>query len=330
MVDAEGRGPVTQWLMLILTLPTHPSSMRVRAWRKLRALGAVALKNSVYVLPLGADRLERLQWLTQEVQKDGGDATLLRVDRIENMSESDVIRLFHDARDADYKDLAARYRQALRGLGARGRGKGAARAAEGLARLGRELDRLREIDFFEAPGARELERLRATAEMHLRPAAPPAAADPLPELRGRLWATRPRPHIDRLASAWLIKRYIDPDARFLFAPPAEFPPEAIPFDVLGAELGHQGEDCTFETLLRRGRLADDPRLEMLAEIVHEADLRDGKFERPETDGVDLAVRGFAASIKDDADLLSQGLALFDALHAALAPPARRSRRPATT
>ena len=316
---------MTQWLMLIVTLPTHPSSLRVRAWRKLRALGAVALKNSVYVLPQGADRLERLQWLTQEVQRDGGDATLLRVDRIENMTEEDVMRLFQDARQADYKDLAARYQKCLRGLGRRARGREAARAADELARLGREVDRVRELDFFDAPGAQEVERLRATAEMHLRPETTPLPAAPLPELRGKLWATRPRPHIDRLASAWLIKRFIDHDARFLCAPPDQFPPEAIPFDVMGAEFGHQGEDCTFETLFRRSGL-DDPRLTVLAEIVHEADLRDGKFDRPETDGVNLAVRGLAASIKDDDELVALGLLLFDGLYAALEAPARRPRR----
>jgi hypothetical protein len=161
--------------------------------------------------------------------------------------------------------------------------------------------------------------------MHLRPEPAPGPAAPLPELRGRLWATRPRPHIDRLASAWLIKRFIDRDARFLCAPPDRFPPEAIPFDVMGAEFGHQGEDCTFETLFRRSGL-DDPRLTVLAEIVHEADLRDGKFDRPETDGVNLAVRGLAASIKDDDELVAQGLLLFDGLYAALEPPARRPRR----
>jgi hypothetical protein len=198
----EGASVTTTWLLLILTLPTHPSSVRVRAWRKLRALGAVALKNTVWVLPDSPDRLERLQWLTQEVQRDRGEATLVRVDRIETMSEADLIRLFQQARDADYRGLAERYRKSLRGLGRRARGSVAGRAAEELARLGRDVDRVREIDFFDAPGYQEVDRLRATAEMHLRPTAPPAAtAAPLPELRGRVWATRPRPHIDRLASA---------------------------------------------------------------------------------------------------------------------------------
>jgi hypothetical protein len=310
--------------MLIVALPTHPSSLRVRAWRKLRALGAVALKNSVWVLPFSPERLERLQWLTLEIQKDRGEATLVRVDRIENLSEADLVRLFHQAREADYRALATRYRASLRGLGRRARGVAAGRAADELARLGRELDRVRELDFFDAPGYQDVDRLRATAEMHLRPPASGAVVGSLPDLRGRLWATRPRPHIDRLASAWLIRRLIDADARFLFAPPAEFPPEAVPFDVMGAEFGHQGEDVTFETLLRRSAL-DRPSLWVLAEIVHEADLRDGRYDRPETDGIDLAVRGLAAVIKDDQELLERALTLFDGVHAMLeARAARRS------
>jgi hypothetical protein len=313
---------MTTWLLLLVTLPTHPSSLRVRAWRRLRAVGAVALKNSVWVLPFSAERLERLQWLTQEIQRDRGEATLVRVDRIENLSEADLVRLFHQARAADYAALATRYRASLRRLGGRGRGATVRRVAEELARLGRELDRVRELDFFGAPGSEEVERLRATAEMHLRPLVPAPPAAPLPELRARLWATRPRPHIDRLASAWLIRRFIDPDARFLFAPPAEFPADAVPFDVMGAEFGHQGEDCTFETLLRRSGL-DRPALWTLAEIVHEADLRDGRYDRPETDGIDLAVRGLAAAIKDDQDLLAQALALFDGVFAIL--DGRRAR-----
>jgi hypothetical protein len=313
---------VTTWLMLIVALPTHPSSLRVRAWRKLRALGAVALKNSVWVLPFSPERLERLQWLTQAIQKDRGEATLVRVDRIENLSEADVVRLFHQAREADYRALATRYRTSLRGLGRRARGVAAGRGAAELTRLGRELDRVRELDFFEAPGYQEVDRLRATAEMHLRPPAAEPAAASLPDLRGRLWATRPRPHIDRLASAWLIRRFIDADARFLFAHPAEFPPETVPFDVMGAEFGHQGEDCTFETLLKRSAL-DRPPLRILAEIVHEADLRDGRYDRPETDGIDLAVRGLAAAIKDDQELLGQALALFDGVYSVLEARAAR-------
>ena len=136
----------------------------------------------------------------------------------------------------------------------------------------------------------------------------------LSTLRGRRWVTRPRPHVDRLASAWLIKRFIDTDAQFVFAPPAEFPQDAIPFDAPGVELSHQGEDCTFETLVKQARLRDH-RLARLAEVVHEADLRDGKYAHEEARGIDVAARALLAASPDDHQVLAQGMALFEGLYA---------------
>ena len=136
----------------------------------------------------------------------------------------------------------------------------------------------------------------------------------LTKLRGRRWVTRPRPHIDRIASAWLIKRFIDPDAVFVFAPPAEFPPDAVPFDAPGVELTHHGEDCTFETLIKRARLRDR-RLARLAEVVHEADLRDGKYPHEEARGIDVAIRALLATSPDDQHVLAHGMSLFEGLYA---------------
>jgi hypothetical protein len=308
------------WLVLILGFPVHPSSVRVKAWRRLRGLGAVPLKSAVHLLPLNPENQEHFQWLAQEVQKEGGDATLLTVDEIQTMKPAEVVRLFHQARDQDYRALAERYRKILRGLDRGTTGRAAARRDEELAALAREFDRIREIDFFEAPGAQEVTRLRDNIEMRRHPrAARPAAgqpATPLESLRGRHWVTRPRPHVDRIGSAWLIKRFLDPEAQFVFARPEDFPLDAVPFDALGAEFGHQGEDCTFETLLKRtGRR--DRRLAQLAEIVHEVDLRDQKFSRDEARGLDLAIRGLLATLKDDQDVLTHGMVLFDGLYAAL-------------
>ena len=128
------------------------------------------------------------------------------------------------------------------------------------------------------------------------------------------WATRRHCHIDRAACAWLIRRFIDPEAEFVFAVPADFPPDAIPFDAPGVELSHQGEDCTFETLVKRARLKDR-RLVRLAEIVHEADLRDGKYPHEEARGIDVAVRALLAASPDDQQVLAQGMALFEGLYA---------------
>ena len=300
------------WILLLLSLPPRPSSLRVRAWRRLRVLGAVPLKSGAYLLPDSADRYEQFQWLAQEIQRDGGDATLLRVDRIENMSEADVVRLFQDARTQDYADLADRYRKLLT--------ERRPRLADELARLAREMARIGEIDFFEAPARREVERAREAVEQRAATArARPAGAAPpldLGALRGRRWVTRPRPHVDRIASAWLIKRFVDPEAEFVFASPDQIPGDAIPFDMAGADFGHHGEDCTFQTLLRRTGLRDR-KLAILAEIIHEADLKDGKYAREEARGIDLTMRALLSAIKDDHEALAHGLTLFDGLYATI-------------
>ena len=268
------------------------------------------LKSSAYLLPDSPDRYEQFQWLAQEIQRDGGDATLLRVDRIENMQEPDVVRQFQEARNHDYAALAERYRKLLKGRGPR--------LTEELARLAREMARITEIDFFEAPGRREVERAREAVEERIasgrgRPAGTAPPLD-LAALKGRRWVTRPRPHVDRIASAWLIKRFVDPAAEFVFAPPDQIPGDAIPFDMAGVEFGHHGEDCTFETLLRRTGLRDR-KLAVLAEIVHEADIKDQKFAREEARGIDLALRALLSAIKDDHEALAQGMTLFDGLYA---------------
>jgi hypothetical protein len=306
-----------QLLLLLVGVPPTPSSLRVRVWRRLRSLGAVPLKRSAYLLPDTPERYEDFQWLAQEIQRQGGDATLVRVHQIENVSPADVLRLFHDPRDADYKALAARYRKLLARLD--GKSEAArARVRQEAARLAREHQRIRDIDFFDAPGGAEVRRLEEAIAMRTRrpesPRPEPRAALDLATLRGRRWVTRPRPHIDRIASAWLIRRFIDPQARFVFAPPAEFPADAIPFDAPGVELSHQGEDCTFETLVKRAGLRDR-RLARLAEIVHEADLRDGKYPHEEARGIDVAVRALLAASPDDAHVLAQGMALFEGLYA---------------
>ena len=308
--------PSATVLLLLVGLPPNPSSLRVRVWRRLRALGAVPLKRSAYLLPDTPERYEDFQWLAQEIQRVGGEATLIRVQQIENLGPDDVRRLFHEPRDQDYKQLAARYRKALQGLDRKG--TVTPRVQAQLTELAKEHQRIRDIDFYGAPGGAEVRRLEEVIAMRTR-RAEPAAREPRPTIdlttaRGRSWVTRPRPHVDRVASAWLIKRFIDPQAVFVFATPAEFPPDAIPFDAPGVELSHQGEDCTFETLVKRARLRDR-RIARLAELVHEADLRDGKFPNDEARGIDVAIRALLAASPDDHRVLEQGMAMFEGLYA---------------
>ncbi len=315
--------PMQQLILLLVGVPPTPSSLRVRVWRRLRSLGAVPLKRSAYLLPDTPERYEDFQWLAQEIEREGGEATLIRIQQIENISPENVQRLLHEPRDHDYRQLAARYRKVLQSLEKKPAVKGA-RLPEELAHLAREHQRIRDIDYFDAPSGAEVRRLEEVIAMRTRRQEPVHREERRPldlaGLRGRRWVTRPRPHIDRIASAWLIKRFIDPDAEFLFAPPAEFPKDAIPFDAPGVELSHQGEDCTFETLVKRARLRDR-RLVRLAEIVHEADLRDGKYPHEEARGIDVAVRALLAASPDDRQVLAQGMTLFEGLYATT------SRRP---
>jgi hypothetical protein len=307
-----------QLLLLLVGIPPKPSSLRVRAWRRLRSLGAVPLKRSAYLLPDTPERYEDFQWLAQEIERDGGEATLIRVQQIENVSAAEVLRLFHEPRDRDFKQLAARCRKLLQELERAKSDAARARAQAEVARLAKDHRRIRDIDFFDAPGGAEVRRLEEAIAMRTRRPESPRREEPatldLTKLRGRRWVTRPRPHIDRIASAWLIKRFIDPDATFLFAPPAEFPPDAVPFDTPGVELTHHGEDCTFETLVKRARLRDR-RLARLAELVHEADLRDGKYAHEEARGIDVAIRALLAASPDDQQVLAQGMTLFEGLYA---------------
>jgi hypothetical protein len=306
-----------QLLLLLVGVPPTPSSLRVRVWRRLRSLGAVPLKRSAYLLPDTPERYEDFQWLAQEIQRDGGDATLVRVQQIENVSPADVLQLFHEPRDLDYKHLATRYRRLLQSLD-RKTAATSARVHEELARLSKDHQRIHEIDFFGAPGGAEVRRLEEAITMRTR-RPESARPEPIPtldltKLHGRRWVTRPRPHVDRVASAWLIKRFIDRDAVFVFAPPVDFPKDAIAFDAPGVELSHHGEDCTFETLIKRARLRDR-RLTRLAEVVHEADLRDGKFPHEEARGIDVAIRALLAASPDDHQVLTQGMAMFEGLYA---------------
>jgi len=304
-------------LLLLVGVPPTPSSLRVRVWRRLRSLGAVPLKRSAYLLPDTPERYEDFTWLAQEIQREGGEATLIRVRQIENVASADVLRLFHEPREHDYRQLAARYRKLLQSLDKKSAAT-SPRVQDELTRLAKEHQRVRDVDFFDAPGGAEVRRLEEAVAMRTRrpEAVRPEARAPLDlgRLRGRRWVTRPRPHIDRVASAWLIKRFIDPDAEFLFAPPAEFPGDAVAFDAPGVELSHQGEDCTFETLIKRARLRDR-RLVRLAEVVHEADLRDGKYPHEEARGIDVAVRALLAASADDHQVLAQGMALLEGLYA---------------
>src|SRR6266850_2326633 len=312
-----------RWLTLLTALPPKPTRHRVGVWRKLQRMGAVRLRGAGWILPETPETTELFQWPVQEIQSFRGEVTLLRVDRVDTMTDEQLAELFHKARSVEYGAAVKSCREILGQLdrlrashrGSVGQLRGKLDAAK------RELDRIESIDYLKAPAGERARTLWETTAKRLRAvetrprSASPRRPGALPS-RGSTWVTRPRPHIDRIASAWLIKRFCDPDAKFTFADAADAARKGIPFDVLGAEFGHHAEDCTFETLVKRFGLKDR-RAKVIAEIVHEADLHDGKFTRNEATGVDLAVRALAEATPDDDELLTRGMAMFDGLYAVL-------------
>ena len=313
-----------RWLALLTTLPPTPTRHRVGVWRKLQRMGAVRLRGAGWILPETPETTELFQWLVQEIQSVRGEATLLRVDRIETMTDEEIAALFHKARAPEHQAVIQGCREILRHLDRYQKNhhrRSIPQLRGQLDGLKRELDRVQAIDYLRAPlgeRARTLwettaKRLRA-AETHPR-ATSGRHRTSLPP-RGSTWVTRPRPHIDRIASAWLIKRFCDPDATFAFADAADAARKGIPFDVLGADFGHHGEDCTFETLVKRFGIKDR-RVHVIAEIVHEADLHDGKFTRNEAAGLDLAINGLVEATPDDDELLARGMGIFEGLYAVL-------------
>jgi hypothetical protein len=302
------------WLLFLYTLPAKKSAGRVSLWRKLRKIGAYALKTSAYVLPDEPAHFERFQWLAKQVRDADGEATLARVKSIEGLSGDALAGRFNEARAEDYAEVAEALAEVLK---ARGK-KLAPEAVDAVAKLRRQFQELRGIDYFGCPAAHDVERLLARAEERINPAATESTGVfKAKTYGGRKWLTRPAPEIDRVGSAWLIRRFIDPRAEFVFAREAREHSDAVPYDMTDGEFTHHGDDCTFETLLKCFAITDAAAAR-IGQMIHDADLEDDKFQRPECSGLDLVFKGWARQGLTDAEILEKGFACFDALHAALA------------
>jgi len=324
MADAEMPDPgrAARWLLLIHQLPAKPAYLRVKIWRRLQGLGAVTVKNSVYALPAGERSQEDFEWLLREVVAGGGEGIVCEAKLIDGFSDEDVRQLFNASRQADYEAAAKAARALVDWLG--GRGDAAARAdAKGrLVRLRAEVARIVEIDFFGANGRETVAGLLGAIESQLAGEdkmtsdrdAGDAGHPPLPT--GRVWVTRQGVFVDRIASAWLIRRFVDPEAKFKFVPAKGYlsAQGEVRFDMFEAEFTHEGDRCTFEVLLALSGLAD-PALAAIAQIVHDIDMKDNKFGREEASGIARLIEGIAAANTEDARRLERGAAVFDDLYA---------------
>ena len=288
----------------------------------------MSIKNSVYVLPVNDKTNEDFQWLRQEIDSAGGEAAVFRADSVEGATDKDIITTFRKARDEEFAELTA----SLDGLAAsvRAQTKGKHLSAGRLAaheteleRLHTELERVIANDFFAAKGrvvaVNAYERCQRLIRSSQTPTAKAAVSArkrnqlAVDDYQGRRWVTRRNIHIDRLASAWLIRQFIDKHPRFYFVAEGEKVDNAIPFDMFGADFTHHGEDCTFETMLKRFALLDVKGLRELGEIVHDIDLKDDKFQRLEAAGVKAMIDGLSETISDDRKRLQQASVIFDGL-----------------
>lgn len=316
----------TQWLVLFYQFPKGPDARRVKVWRRLQRVGAVAVKNSVYVLPQTDQSQEDLRWLLAELKSQGADGAILESRFVDGMTDQDVKDLFNAARAADYRQLREEIDAVVSALPDGESHSETDREAvrRALARGRRRLSEIEAIDFFAAPGrdavqeamqalaVRTSARKSQGAPMETMTASPAFA-----NLKGRVWVTRRGVRVDRIASAWLIKRRIDPEARFKFVDSKTYSPSEheLRFDMFEAEFTHDGDRCTFEVLTAMAH-PDDAALQAIGEIVHDIDLKDAKFDRAETEGVATLLSGIVAATEDDDRRLERGQALFDDLYRA--------------
>jgi hypothetical protein len=317
MTRADTDGGPARWLLLLHQLPAKPAYQRVKIWRRLQGLGAVAIKNAVHALPANEQSQEDFEWLLKEITEAGGEALICEARLVDGLSDEQVAAMFNAAREADYDALANEARTLGDTIKAEAGAAMQGEARTKLARLKASVAQVSAIDFFGANGRETVDGLIAhlAASLGEESAMQRPVTDRKSDFKGRVWVTRQRVFVDRIASAWLIRRFIDPAARFKFVPGKGYAPQAgeLRFDMFEAEFTHEGDNCTFEVLLAKAGL-NDPALTAIGEIVHDIDLKDTKFAREETGGIAHLVSGLCLTSKDDAQRIERGAAMLDDLY----------------
>lgn len=303
-----------RWLLLVHQLPPRPSNLRVQVWRRLQHVGAVALRNSLYVLPNTSEAHEDFEWIRSEITGRGGQVSLLAAQVIDGYTDAELEAAFRTARTTEYAALTRDLDGLEKRLASNKRRLPRAALHREVAKARERYRSLKAADFFGAAGASQTEAALERLERRLQPA---SAAGDLGErldprlFRRRVWVTRPRPGIDRMASAWLIRRFIAPDARFAFASAPSG--RQIAFDMPDVEFGHQGSDCTYETLMRRFAIAD-AAAQRIGHLVHDLDLKESRYGVAEGPTIARLVEGLRQAGPSDQALLEHGMAMIEALY----------------
>jgi len=305
------------WLMLIHQVPNSPPYLRVKLWRRLQKIGAVSVKNAVYVLPRSDQSAEDFHWIAREVIESGGDASVCEATFVEGVTTKDLIGLFQATRDADYAELGKQIQQVMeeqRSAESTSDAWASGFAAR-VSRLRQRLTEIQAIDFFSSASGKKAETAVAELEVRIRQAPLRKGQQQSGSYSGRTWVTRTGVHVDRIASAWVIRRFIDSQARFKFVAGKGYRQETgeLRFDMFDAEFTHEGNLCTFEVLLEKSGITDRA-LRRLAEIVHDIDLKESKFAHPETAGLALVINAICVRYKEDSARIERATSVLDDLY----------------
>lgn len=300
------------WITFAYSLPKEQSSTRVTLWRRLQRLGAVAPAGNLYLLPATDDCIESFQWLTQEIQEKGGQAIMGLCEVFQGMDDDALIALFCVARGKEYEAISAEI--TLIESQSPQTDQELAQLAPQISKLHRQIADVGRIDYFDCEAGIQVTQRLHNLEQRLFGEGETVEVERLnkTDFQGKTWRTRHNPHVDRLSSIWLIRRFIDEDAEIRYG---DGRAEDITFDMPNARFGHTGNLCTFETLMRSFGLHqnEDTDVRKVAEIVHEIDLNDGLYHHAETIGLAAVLHGWRSQELSDQELEQRGLALFDGL-----------------
>ncbi len=321
-----------KWLLFFYSIPATPVNNRVKMWRKLVKTGAVQLKGGVYILPYAEEHHEALQWMLAELPGLKGEGLLLITDSIEPLQQEDIVALFNDQRQPQYLEIVKKideFSGRLRNLRKGGKDKKATSLFRQYEKIQSEFQAVQQRDFFQSEKGqdvltqlgvlrKQLEDFSAVEKDHKG-----SISTPLPNGRnitnfsGLTWRTRKRPFVDRMASAWLIRRFIDTKASFVFKDESELKDLTseleVSYDVRNGDFTHIEDLCTFEVLTKSFGF-EDKGLDALARIVHDIDIKDGKFAAPEAHVIEMIIKGIRNRALPDSETLEQGIAVFEALY----------------
>lgn len=315
------------WLLFFYSVPSRPVANRMKIWRRLTQAGALLFRGAVYILPYNDEHYEFYQWLTEEVNGMGGEAAFVQVERVEGIEDKEIIELFNRQKEKDYLRIEKGIEEIdrrLQNIKKGGQTFVSKKLLDQFDKIEKDFETTLKTDFFSSKASavikksitkikEELERLENIQSVS-KPISLPHRDTK--DYRGKIWVTRSRPFVDRMASAWLIKRFIDPEATFKFIKQDKMVSrerDFIGFDISGGEFSHLGDMCTFEILMKSFKLSDK-RLKKIASIVHEIDIKDEKAKVPESKGIELLLTAIRKTSKSDEEALNRGMEIFEMLY----------------